>query len=415
MLVGIGGIKLLGCIEVAKKRILYVSGSIGLGHITRDIAVARQLRKLNPELELSWLAAHPATLLLNEAGERLLPESDKYANVNIPAEKAAKGFGMNILKYASKTKMEWAHNVKIFKQIIRRERFDIVIGDETYEIGIALAIKFIRLEAPFVMIYDFLGLDSVTKNPIDKLSVYIWNLIWAKTDCKLFSNRKNLALFAGELEDVPDKGLGFCLPNRREHAQARYKFTGHILPFDPVEFVDKTKVREKLEYGKEPLVLCSIGGTAVGKDLLELCGKAYPIIKQKIPDLRMVLICGPRLSIESLQVPDGVKVKGYVPALYEHFAASDLVIVQGGGTATLELTALRRPFLYFPLVGHCEQQIHVAQRLARHHAGIKMDYSQTTPEILAEKVITNLGITVDYPPIPVQGAQKAAQLIGELL
>jgi len=40
---------------------------------------------------------------------------------------------------------------------------------------------------------------------------------------------------------------------------------------------------------------------------------------------------------------------------------------------------------------------------------------QTTPEILAEKVINNLGKNVNYPPIPVQGAQKAAQLIGELL
>lgn len=129
----------------------------------------------------------------------------------------------------------------------------------------------------------------------------------------------------------------------------------------------------------------------------------------------MVLVCGPRLSVDSLRVPDGIIIKGFVPALYEHFAASDLVIVQGGGTATLELTALRRPFLYFPLANHSEQQIHVAERLARHQAGIKMVYSQTTPGILAEKVIANLGKSVSYSQIPVQGAQKAAQLISELL
>jgi len=34
---------------VAKKRILYVSGSIGLGHVTRDLAVAGQLRKQLPK------------------------------------------------------------------------------------------------------------------------------------------------------------------------------------------------------------------------------------------------------------------------------------------------------------------------------------------------------------------------------
>jgi hypothetical protein len=44
-----------------------------------------------------------------------------------------------------------------------------------------------------------------------------------------------------------------------------------------------------------------------------------------------------------------------------------------------------------------------------------MVYSQTTPEILAEKVIANIGKNVDYPPIVVKGAQKAAQLIVGLL
>jgi len=397
-----------------KKRILYISGSIGLGHVTRDLAVAGQLRKQCPEAELSWLASHPATLLLNEAGEKLLPEADIYANDNIPAENAAKGFGLSVLKYASNTRRGWAHNVKIFKQITSKEQFDVVIGDETYEIGIGLSMKLVRLEAPFVMIYDFLGLDSVTRNPIEKLGVYIWNRIWAKTDRKLLSDQKNLALFAGEPEDIPDKGFGFLLPNRRDHARAHYKFTGYILPFDPAEYTDKSKIRGKLGYGQKPLVVCSIGGTSIGKDLLELCGQAYPIIKQKVPDLRMLLICGPRLAVESLKVPEAVEIRGYVPALYEHFAASDLAIVQGGGTTTLELTALRRPFLYFPLADHCEQQIHVAERLARHQAGIKMIYSQTTPEILAEKVIANLGKEVDYPPIPVNGAQKAAELISQL-
>ncbi len=229
------------------------------------------------------------------------------------------------------------------------------------------------------------------------------------------SRQKNLGLFAGESEDVPDKGLGFLLPDRRDHAGKYYKFTGYIVPFGPAEYTGKASIRERLGYGREPLVVCSIGGTSIGKSLLELCGKAYPIIKRKVPDLRMVLICGPRLAVEDLKVPEEVEIRGYVPALYEHFAASDLAIVQGGGTTTLELTALRRPFLYFPLADHCEQQMHVAERLARHQAGVKMRYSQTNPEILAEKVIDNLGKEVNYPPIPVDGAQKAAQLIIQLL
>ena len=46
--------------------------------------------------------------------------------------------------------------------------------------------------------------------------------------------------------------------------------------------------------------------------------------------------------------------------LYRHLAACDLAVVQGGLTTTMELTAVGRPFLYFPLANHFEQQLHVA-------------------------------------------------------
>ena len=141
---------------MAKKRILYVSGSIGLGHVTRDLAIAQQLREQYPEVELLWLAANPATIPIKEAGETLLPEADKYGDVNIPAENAARGFGMNILKYGRKVRRQFFRNVKVIKQIVSKEHFDLVIGDETYELAVALAMKYIVLQVPFVMIYDFL-------------------------------------------------------------------------------------------------------------------------------------------------------------------------------------------------------------------------------------------------------------------
>jgi len=89
--------------------------------------------------------------------------------------------------------------------------------------------------------------------------------------------------------------------------------------------------------------------------------------------------------------------------------------VQGGGTTTLELTALRRPFLYFPIEGQFGQQVYVAGQLARHRAGAKMQFSRTSPESLAEMVVANLGKEVDYAAIPTDGAQRAAHLVSELL
>jgi UDP:flavonoid glycosyltransferase YjiC (YdhE family) len=129
----------------------------------------------------------------------------------------------------------------------------------------------------------------------------------------------------------------------------------------------------------------------------------------------MVLVCGPRIDPAHVHAPSGVEVRGYVPRLYEHFAASDVAIVQGGGTTTLELTALRTPFIYFPLEDHFEQNLVVAKRLERHGAGQRLLYSQTTPERLAEAVYWQLGREANWPPIPTDGARRAAQLIYDLV
>jgi UDP:flavonoid glycosyltransferase YjiC (YdhE family) len=104
-----------------------------------------------------------------------------------------------------------------------------------------------------------------------------------------------------------------------------------------------------------------------------------------------------------------------VERLYEHLAACDLAIVQGGGTTTLELTALRRPFIYFPLEGHFEQELHVARRLDRHRAGVRLPYRTTTPERLAAVVVANIAREVAWPPIATDGARNAAEVLSALM
>ena len=398
--------------EMTRKRILYISWQGGMGHITRDIAIAREIRRQIPEAELSWLASPLATQVLEEARERLLPESALSADYNSVFEKIMDGYRANVMKYAFYARKAWAHNVGIFKQVTSKYHFDLVIGDEAYEIAFALCSKRIQIEHPFVMICDFIGAIGMAKNPLEKLFIYLLhrNLSLRVSGVPLLSH-----FFVGELEDVPDMKFGFLLPNCREWAKEKCKFLGYVIRFDPAEYTDKAKIRAKLGYGQEPLVVCALGGASAGKELLELCGRAYPLLKKEIPDLRMVMVCGGLLYPESLDLPKGVDIRGYVSDLYEHFAASDLAVVVGGGTSTIELTALRCPFLYFPLEQHFEQHFHVAGRLARHKAGVRMSYYETTPEVLAAEVISNLGKKVTYAPIPTDGAQKAARLINQLL
>jgi UDP:flavonoid glycosyltransferase YjiC (YdhE family) len=114
-------------------------------------------------------------------------------------------------------------------------------------------------------------------------------------------------------------------------------------------------------------------------------------------------------------VEDGVEVRAYVHELYRHLAACDLAVVQGGLTTTMELTATRRPFLYFPLLQHFEQNHHVHHRLQRYGAGRRMDFDDSPPDAIASAIAQEIGRDVDYRPVASDGAARAAALIGELL
>jgi UDP-N-acetylglucosamine:LPS N-acetylglucosamine transferase len=397
---------------MSRKRVLFVSGSLGLGHITRDLAIADELRKMDSNVEIAWLAAHPASLAITQAGERLLPQSDQYSNENIVAERLAGNGRLDLMKFLTKASREWKKNFQVFKQVIESEgKFDLIVGDETYDLAVGFQKNPDMKRAPFVMIYDFIGIDAMTRNPLDRLGTYIWNRIWAKDYMDGRAPVFDLGLFVGNEEDVPDKSFGLLLPNRRKWAKDTLEFLGYVFPFDPGDYADPAAIRARLKYGKETLIVCAIGGTSIGGELLDLCRRAHPLIRNAHPELRMVLVCGPRLSATSIGgACDGIEVKEYVPALYEHFAACDLAIVQGGGTSTLELTALQKPFIFFPLQGHFEQA-QVARRLARLNAGVEMSYSHTSPEQLARSAISLLEKKTACAPIATDGAVKAARLM----
>ena len=115
----------------------------------------------------------------------------------------------------------------------------------------------------------------------------------------------------------------------------------------------------------------------------------------------------PATDPASLPVHDGLHVRAYVHDLYRVLAACDLAVVQGGLTTSMELTANQRPFLYFPLRHHFEQNFHVRHRLERYRAGRAMDFATDGPEAIGREVA--------YRPVDPHGAARAAASIAELL
>ena len=84
---------------MVNKKILFICASVGLGHASRDLAITKELYKIIPDVEVSWLAAPPASLALQNAGETLLPEANQYPNETLIMENASSTFQVNLFEY----------------------------------------------------------------------------------------------------------------------------------------------------------------------------------------------------------------------------------------------------------------------------------------------------------------------------
>lgn len=399
----------------APRKVLFVSGSVGLGHVGRDMAVANHLRRLSPGTVVHWMAGDPARLCLVDKGELLAPGSEDFDQGTEVLEEGSDDYTTDLLEFTSDLMASFNRNGRMVWETIREGGYDMVIYDEAYEVAIFADRNLGEVErVPVVGLVDFFGTYSDPKDLGERWVRWKRNRQWIRY-VKRSAPIPDVYLFFGELEDVPDRRLGLLLPNaRRLASRSKLQFVGYPLQFDPRE-VDRTALRQRYGYGDEKVVLCTIGGTSVGRPLLELCAQAYPLIKGRVPDLRMVMALGPHLKEDGLSLPADIEVLGYEPRLYERMAASDLTVCSGGGTTTLEVTALNRPFIYFPLLDHFEQQKIVAPRCERYQAGVRMDFASATPGSLAEQVIKHISDEGTHKPMRLDGAERAAEIISRLL
>jgi predicted glycosyltransferase len=232
-----------------------------------------------------------------------------------------------------------------------------------------------------------------------------------------FARVRDRSIFVGNPDDVVPETFGPGLPMIDEWVPENFDFAGYVTGFDASDYADTEALRRRLGHRTDQrLCVVTVGGSGVGEPLLRRVLDAVPIVRRELSDLRFLVVAGPRIDPASLPRRRGVSVRGHVPDLYQHLAAADLAVVQGGLTTTMELTASRRPFLYVPLRHHFEQGFHVPHRLKRYDAGHRLDYEQAVePDALAEAIVAETGREVDYRPVETDGAAVAAGMLAELL
>jgi predicted glycosyltransferase len=304
----------------------------------------------------------------------------------------------------------------VFDDLIRERHYDLWIADEGWEIDYYLHENPECKRAAYAWLTDFVGwlpMPDGGEHEAALTADYNAEMI---EQIERFPRVRDRAIFVGDPEDVVPDAFGPGLPQIGEWTAQHYDYAGYVTGFDPRELADRERLRAELGYGPaEQVCIVTVGGSGVGRSLLLRVMDAFPKAKQRVPDLRMIVVAGPRIDPASLPPHDGLELRAYVRDLYRHLAACDLAIVQGGLTTAMELTANRRPFLYFPLRHHFEQNFHVRHRLERYRAGRCMDYETATPEAIAMAIAEEIGREVDYRPVDTSGAAVAAARIAELL
>jgi pimeloyl-ACP methyl ester carboxylesterase/predicted glycosyltransferase len=394
------------------KRALYISSPIGLGHAQRDVAIAAELRKLHPDIQIDWLAQDPVTRVLEARGERIHPASAHLASESGHIESESAEHDLHAFQAIRRMDEILLANFMVFHDLAREEDYDLWVGDEAWELDHYLHENPEQKHAAYAWLTDFVGWlpmpdggDREARVTADYNAEMIGQIA-------RYPRVRDRAIFVGDPDDIVPDTFGPGLPPIRDWTRQHYDFAGYITGFDPRQTGD----RQALGYGDdEQVCIVAVGGSGVGGHLLRRVIAAYPEAKERVPGLRMIVVAGPRIDPASLPSHDGLEIRPYVHELYRHLAVCDVAVVQGGLTTTMELTASRRPFLYFPLARHFEQNYHVRHRLDRYRAGQCMDYQTATPTDIAAAIATELGRQVSYRPVAADGAARAAALLASLL
>jgi pimeloyl-ACP methyl ester carboxylesterase len=399
------------------KRALYISSPIGLGHARRDQAIADELRKLHPDLEIDWLAQHPVTAFLAAKGERIHPASKELASESGHIEGECADHDLHCFQAWRKMDEILLANFMVFHDIVEQCPYDLWIGDEAWELDYYLHENPEQKRAAYAWLTDFVGWLPMPDGGSHEAALTADYNAEMIGHIARYPRVRDRAIFVGAPDDIVPDLFGPGLPAIRAWTEAHYDFSGdYITGFGPSELADREAIRAELGYAADDKVcIVTVGGSSVGAQLLRRVIDSYPEARRAVPGLRMVVVAGPRIDPRLLPAHDGVQTHAYVHDLYRHLAVCDLAVVQGGLTTTMELVATSRPFLYFPLGHHFEQTFHVPHRLARYGAGRRMDYATATPEVIGSAIAAEIGKHMVYRPIDPGAVSRVAGRIAEMM
>ncbi len=397
-------------------RALYLSSPIGLGHARRDLAIARALRERRPGLAIDWLTQHPVTPFLERAGESVHAASRLLVNESAHVESEAGEHDLHVFDALRRMDEIMVANFMVFQEVVEDGDYDLVIADESWDVDHFWHEHPELKRAALAWFTDFVGYAPMPEGGDREAFLTADYNAEMLEHVERHPRVRDRSIFVGNAADIVPGTFGPGLPAIREWTERHFAFSGYITGRDLRDSGDHAELRRAFGFRDDEVVcIATVGGSAVGANLLRRIIEAAPDVRRRVPNLRMVAVAGPRIDVASLPRMPGVEVHGYVADLDRRLAACDIALVQGGLTTCMELTEARVPFVYFPIRHHFEQNVHVRHRLERYRAGRCMTFDEASPDAIAAAVVDELARGADFAPVEQDGASRAASLLAELL
>ena len=245
-----------------RKRALYISSPIGLGHAQRDVAIADELRKLHPDLEIDWLAQHPVTKVLEAAGERIHPASAFLSNESSHIESESAEHDLHCFQAIRRMDEILLSNFMVFHDLVREEAYDVWIGDEAWELDYYLHENPEQKRAAYAWLTDFVGwLPMPDGGEHEPFLTADYNAEMIEHIAR-FPRVRDHAIFVGNEPDIVPDGFGPDLPMIRDWTQDNYAFAGYVTGNDSASLADREALRAELGYAPDERVcVVTVGGS----------------------------------------------------------------------------------------------------------------------------------------------------------
>ena len=285
----------------------FFSSPIGLGHVTRDIAIVNNLK----DLSVNFVTGSGAAQILKKLEYNV---DDVY---NPPSFVVENGVLNNQAKWLWNYYQYYKNCKNISKKIIKQNNSELIISDEDFA-SLTIAQE---LKIPNILITDVLE---------TKFTKGITSFIEKKMNKSMMNIIKNC-----DVVIIPEDGENIDNIKR-------------IGPIVRKTNYSREELRKKFSFNKKT-ILISVGGTSAGLFLIQ---KSITAILKLNLDVEIILVTGPSITKEF----ENVRNLGFVDNLHEVIYASDLVISLAGKSTIDEVKAYGTPGIFIPIKGHFEQE-----------------------------------------------------------